>query len=51
MRVIGKRQSVFNPMMCTSCEKQLLKRRGGAEVESSLLFADIRGSTALGERL
>jgi adenylate cyclase len=51
MRVIGKRQSVFNPMMCTSCEKQLLKRRGGAEVEGSLLFADVRGSTALGERL
>jgi hypothetical protein len=51
MRFIGKRQSAGNPLMCTSCEKQLVKRRGGAEVESSLLFADIRGSTELGERL
>jgi adenylate cyclase len=51
MRTIGKKQSVGNPNMCTSCEKQLLKRRGGAEVDTSTLFADIRGSTALGERL
>lgn len=51
MRVIGKRQSTNNPLMCTSCETRLLRRRGGAEVESSLLFADVRGSTALGERL
>lgn len=51
MRTIGKRQSAINPTMCTSCERQLLKRRGGAEVEASTLFADIRGSTTLGERL
>jgi adenylate cyclase len=51
MRVIGKSRSSSSPLMCTSCERQLLKRRGGAEVESSLLFADVRGSTALGERL
>jgi adenylate cyclase len=51
MRTIGKKQSGANPNMCTSCEKQLLKRRGGAEVDTTTLFADIRGSTALGERL
>ena len=51
MRAFGKRKSSSNPLMCTTCEKQLLKRRGGAEVESSLLFADVRGSTELGERL
>lgn len=51
MKLVGKGQSVNSPRMCTSCERQLLKRRGGAEVESSLLFADIRGSTALGERM
>jgi adenylate cyclase len=51
MRVIGKRQSTGNPLMCTSCETRLQQRRGGAEVDSSLLFADVRGSTALGERL
>jgi adenylate cyclase len=51
MRALGKKKSGSNPLMCTSCERQLLKRRGGAEVESSLLFADVRGSTAMGERL
>ena len=51
MRMIGKRQSGLNPNMCMTCERQLLKRRGGAEVDTSTLFADIRGSTALGERM
>jgi len=51
MRTIGKKQSGLNPNVCTSCERQLQNRRGGAEVETSTLFADIRGSTALGERL
>jgi adenylate cyclase len=51
MKLIGKGQSLNSPRICMSCERQLLKRRGGAEVESSLLFADIRGSTALGERM
>src|SRR5437899_10944253 len=41
-----------NPQLCKNCMKQLTKRGvGGAEVEISLLFADIRGSTGLGERL
>jgi adenylate cyclase len=51
MQVIGKRQSTANPNMCTACERELLKRRGGAEVPSSMLFADIRGSTSLAERM
>jgi adenylate cyclase len=41
-----------NPQLCKNCMKGLVKRGvGGAEVEISLLFADIRGSTGLGERL
>lgn len=41
-----------NPQLCKNCMKGLIKHGvGGAEVEISLLFADIRGSTALGERL
>lgn len=51
MRLIGKRQSSLNPNFCNACEKTLQKHHGGAEVEVSLLFADIRGSTALGERM
>jgi adenylate cyclase len=51
MRIVGKRQSSANPKYCTSCEKVLLKHHGGAEVEGSALFADIRGSTALAEKM
>ena len=41
-----------NPQLCKNCMQALTKRGvGGAEVELSLLFADIRGSTGLGERL
>jgi adenylate cyclase len=51
MRLIGKRPSDGNPNMCNTCQKVLIKHHGGAEVESSLLFADIRGSTAMAERM
>jgi adenylate cyclase len=41
-----------NAQLCKNCMRGLIKRGvGGAEVELSLLFADIRGSTALGELL
>ncbi len=41
-----------NAQLCKSCMRTLTKGgTGGAEVELSLLFADIRGSTGLGERL
>jgi adenylate cyclase len=49
MRMIGKRQSDGNPNMCTSCQKHLIQHHGGAEVEGTMLFADIRGSTELAE--
>ncbi len=51
MRLIGKRPWPKNPKYCGSCLSGLNKRRGGAEIECSLLFADIRGSTALGETM
>jgi adenylate cyclase len=51
MRLIGKRPSDGNPNMCNTCQKVLIKHHGGAEVEGSLLFADIRGSTAIAERM
>lgn len=51
MRLIGKRQSDVNPNTCTTCHDFPVRHHGGAEIEGSLLFADVRGSTALGERL
>lgn len=49
MRLIGKGPSAKNPRFCGDC---LTKTpMGGAEVEVSLLFADVRGSTGLAERL
>lgn len=41
-----------NAQLCKSCMKHLTQQGvGGAEVELSMLFADVRGSTGLGERL
>lgn len=51
MRVMGKRPSNSNPHMCNSCFDNIRTHRGGAEVDASLLFADIRGSTALAESM
>lgn len=51
MRLVGKRQSNGSPNMCNVCESVLLRHHGGAEVPGALLFADIRGSTALGESM
>ncbi len=44
-------QSIENPMLCGMCFGQLRKHPGGAEIEISVLFADVRGSTAIAERL
>jgi adenylate cyclase len=49
MRLIGKRQSDKSPSMCMTCFTFLAQHHGGAEVDCTLLFADIRGSTTLAE--
>ena len=51
MRLIGKRQSHPNPNWCTSCIDFMTKHHGGATIGSAMLFADIRGSTSLAERM
>ncbi len=48
--IMGLRSSVLTPRLCNGCEKVILEHEGGAEVELSLLFADIRGSTSMAEQ-
>ena len=49
MRMMGKRRSDKNPTMCMSCFTFLSTHHGGAEIELTLLFADVRGSTTIAE--
>jgi adenylate cyclase len=51
MRVFGFGPSQINRRICRHCIEALEKNPGGAEVEISLLFADVRGSTALAESM
>jgi adenylate cyclase len=51
MRIIGKWPSRQSPKMCDSCFAFVAKHHGGAEIEVSLLFADVRGSTTLAEQM
>jgi adenylate cyclase len=51
MRFIGFGPSSLNRRICSGCIHALEKRPGGAEVELSIMFADVRGSTALAERM
>ena len=47
----GKKPSNLNPRLCNMCERFATQYQGGAEVELTLLFADVRGSTALAETM
>ncbi len=49
--LFGKQRSVLNPRFCNMCEEASRRFPGGAEVEMSMLFADVRGSTALSEQM
>ena len=46
---LGRTRSALNPQFCNICEDYAKKNQGGAEVEMSMLFVDVRGSTALSE--
>lgn len=47
----GRKRSNLNPHFCNLCEDFAKKFPGGAEVEMSILFVDVRGSTALSEQM
>jgi len=50
-RLFGRHAWKKNPTMCNVCQIYADKHPGGAEVEIALLFADVRGSTSLGETM
>jgi adenylate cyclase len=51
MRVLGKRRAEQNPKVCSSCFDFMRRHHGGATIEVTVLFADIRGSTAIAEAM
>jgi adenylate cyclase len=50
LRLVGGRPSPLNRRLCTMCIRAIHKQPGGAEVEVTALFADVRGSTGLAEQ-
>jgi adenylate cyclase len=51
MRAVGKGPWPKNPKYCTACFREMSQYRVGAEIECSLVFADVRGSTPMAERM
>jgi adenylate cyclase len=49
LRFYGSAPSSFSSRLCSACEKFARKKESGAEVELSMLFADVRDSTPLAE--
>lgn len=47
----NRKRSIYNPTMCNYCEEHIKDHIGGAEIELSILFADVRGSTTLAEQM
>jgi len=47
----GAGRSSFNPSLCDRCEKIVKKHQVGLEMSLTMLFADVRGSTALAETI
>jgi len=50
-KLLNIRRSTLNPLMCNQCEEVVRHLEYGAEIEMSMLFADIRGSTPLAESM
>jgi adenylate cyclase len=51
MRMVNLGPWAKNPRYCRGCYQDIDANHGGAEVELSMVFADVRGSTGLAERM
>jgi adenylate cyclase len=51
MRFIGRVPWAKNPKYCAACFRTMSENHGGAEIDASFLFADVRGSTTLAEQI
>jgi adenylate cyclase len=49
MHLMGRDQSRYNPRFCEKCK--VFEHPGGAEITLTMLFADVRGSTTLAEKM
>ena len=47
----GVRKSPKNPRYCVGCHNFTSRFPGGAEIELTMLFVDVRGSTAIAEKM
>src|SRR6187551_3855760 len=51
MRLLGGGPSALNRRICKWCIRKVVDHPGGTEIALTLLLADVRGSTAIAERL
>src|SRR3954447_2346394 len=51
LKLIGAGPSPLNRRLCKLCIKHLHEEPGGAEIEVTVFFADVRGSTRLAEQM
>lgn len=49
--VFRKQPSRLNPTFCNVCDRFVSQHLGGAEIELTMLFADVRGSTTIAEEM
>jgi adenylate cyclase len=49
--VLNRKRSQINPLFCNYCEESAKRTMAGVETDMSMLFADMRGSTPLAERM
>src|SRR5262245_43562150 len=51
LRLVGKGRWPGNPAYCGGCFRDLYAHREGAEVDCTMFFADVRGSTSMAETM